>query len=219
MNGAQVAFAVFALLVVCSLVAASLGTVAVEVLLQDDDGGDLDPEEFDASVQEFIAEQREEVERNPNDAQAMASLAELLASDNQLDEAIDWYQRALEIEPNNTSIRLSFAKALAAGAKRADAEVQYKKVIELEPNNYEAHYYLAELYRLWEPPRLDEAAAEYRRVLEIVSPADAFLARQAADVLTALGYATPAPAGTPAVGTPEQATPASMATPATGGSG
>jgi len=203
----QIAFALFGFLVVCSLIAASVGTVALDLMLDDD----ADPEEFAAGANaDLIDELRGEIEDNPEDIRRMSLLAELLAQDGNLDESISWYERALEIDPTATDIRMSFALALKDGNKPVDAELQFLRIIEAEPENFEAHYYLAELYQFWEPPRVEEAAAHYTRVVEIAP--SAFQAGLSLEQLTALGYATPAAAATP-VGTPE-ATP--VATPTEG---
>jgi cytochrome c-type biogenesis protein CcmH/NrfG len=194
MNRAQVAYAALGFLVVCSMVAASVGVLATDVLFQGDD----DPQEFDlnADNDDLIDEYRADLEENPNDAPKMALLAELLYYDGEVDESIAWYQRALELEPDNTAIRLSFATILAEADKPNDAELQFQKVLEVEPNSFEAHYYLAELYRFWDPPRHDEAADHYLRVIEIAPTS--YLAQVSGEQLVALGYATPAPSGSPA---------------------
>ena len=195
MNRAQLAFALFGLLGVCSLIAASVGTVAFTLMIDDDgDDGEI---EADAGS-ELVEGLRADIERNPSDVASMALLGELLSYDGQLDEAIGWYERALGIEPGNTQVRLSFARVLKDGGKPADAELQFRRVIEAEPGNIEAHYYLAELYRDWTPPRTDEAAAHYQQVIAIGPTA--YLASLAREQLTALGYEIPvaSPVATPA---------------------
>jgi cytochrome c-type biogenesis protein CcmH/NrfG len=168
--------------------------------------GDREPEEAaDGATDDLIEEQRARLEENPNDVGAMGLLAELLAYDGKLSEAIAWYQKALELDPTNTAIRLAFGQTLAEADLRNDAELQFLKVLQAEPSNYEAHYYLAELYRFWDPPRSDDAAFHYRRVIEIAP--DAFLATRSGEMLVMMGYATPARSGSPAATPPANATP------------
>lgn len=195
MNRAQIAFALFGLLGVCSLLAASVGTVALELILDNEgDGGEFAIDAGD----ELVDGLRQDIERNPTDVASMALLAELLSYDGRLDEAIGWYEQALAIEPDNTRVRLSFARVLKDGGKRADAELQFRIVIEAEPGNVEAHYYLADLFRGWDPPRTDEAAAHYLRVIEMAPTA--YLAGLSREQLTVLGFEVPAasPPATPA---------------------
>jgi tetratricopeptide (TPR) repeat protein len=199
LSRAQAIFAVVTLLVVCAVVGGSVGTVVVDAL--NSDGGDVDPEEFNASTRDdFIEEIRATVEANPNDAAAMSLLANVLAQDDRIDEAIDWYEKSLAVDPNNAQVRLSFALSLAEAGKRADAEVQYRRILDNDPNQAEAWYYLGELYRGWNPPRTDDAVAAFRQVLAVAP--GAVIAERATESLAALGVATPAAtpagAGTPA---------------------
>ncbi|GIW03534.1 MAG: hypothetical protein KatS3mg059_0154 [Thermomicrobiales bacterium] len=192
LNRAQLAFAMLALLTVCSLLAAAVGTVVVDELTnpRDNDTITLDQSQTD----EVEAEFRRAVEANPTDASAAAALANYLANTGRLTEAIGWYERALRLDPGNMEIRLDFARALAEGDKRKDAELQFQKVLAAQPENAQAHYDLAELYRHWVPPRIDDAVAEYRLTMQ--TGPDTLVAELAAKALQELGYATPGP-GTP----------------------
>ena len=199
MPRAQVIFAIVALLVVCAVVGGSVGTVIVDAIKSDNP--DVDPEEFNASTRDdFINEMRATVEANPADAAAISLLANVLAQDGRIDEAIDWYEQSLAADPTNAQVRLSFALSLAEAGKRADAEVQYRRILEDDPNQAEAWYYLGELYRGWNPPRTDEAVAAFQQVL-MLAPG-AVIAQRASESLAAMGVATPmaTPSATPAAG-------------------
>ena len=195
LEAARVVAAVFVLLVVCSLVAAGLGTVVLERQ------GPEEPEEepLNAGGENFERSLRDAIEADPGDAQAMASLANLLATEGDLSEAVDWYERALALDPGNARIRLDFATSLSGAGNRPDAELQFRRVLELDPSSVEASFYLAELYREWQPARNEEAIGLYRRVVEAAP--DSYLAGRAREELTRLGaeVATPVNAvmGTP----------------------
>lgn len=175
------------------MLAGTLGAAVFDLLGQtgsDENASTLDePTELEQSL-------RDRIVADPNDAASIAELANLLVNAGDLTEAILWYEKALAAEPTNTTIRLDFARSLADGGKQRDAEVQFRRVLADEPDNVEAHFYLGNLYRDWEPPRPDEAIAEYRRVLELRP--DSYLAQLANDTLVALGAATPVAVGTPA---------------------
>lgn len=199
MSRAQAIFVVVTLLVVCAVVGGSVGTVVVDALNSDD--GDVDPEEFNAATRdEFVNDLRATVAANPADAAAMSLLANVLAQDGRIDEAIDWYEQSLAVDPSNAQVRLSFALSLAEAGKRADAEVQYRRILESDPNQAEAWYYLGELYRGWNPPRTDEAVAAFQQVITIAP--GAVISQRAMESLAAMGIATPGatPAATPAAG-------------------
>lgn len=188
LGNAQAAFVVVSLLVVCAIAGGSVLTIVVDAIQSND--ADVDPEEFNAGARdEFVSELQETVDANPDDAAAMGLLANVLAQDGQIDEAIDWYERSLGIDPGNVAVRLSFAVSLTEAGKQADAEIQYKKILEADPSQAEARYYLGELYRTWSPPRPDEAVAELLQVLALAP--GSVIAERAAESLGALGVATP----------------------------
>ena len=189
----QIAATVLGLLVVCSLLAGTLGAAVFDLLGQT--GGEESQSTLDEAT-ELEQSLRDRIVANPNDAASMAELANLLANGGEVTEAILWYEKALAAQPANTTIRLDFARSLAEGGKQRDAEVQFRRVLTDEPNNVEAHYYLGELYRSWQPPRADEAVSEYRRVVELRP--DSYLAQRATEALIELGAATPGAVGTPA---------------------
>lgn len=102
---------------------------------------------------------------DPNDAVALVSLANLLALDGNLPEAIGLYERALAVEPENAATRRSFALALAQAGNLADAELQYRRVLDANPNDAEALLFLGQVYERWSPPRFGDAAAAYARAV------------------------------------------------------
>ncbi len=198
MGRAQAAFMIVSVLMVCVIVGGTLLTVIIDAVQSSDD--DADPEEFNASARDdFVDSLRATVEANPNDAAAMGLLANVLAQDGRIDEAIDWYERSLGIDPTSVQIRLSFALSLADAGKPVDAEVQYRKIIEADPAQAEAWYYLGELYRTWAPPRLDDAVDAYLTVLTLAP--GSVIADRANEALAELGIGTPT--ASPAAATPE----------------
>ncbi len=185
---------VFVTLIVCSLIAASVGDFFLNrqpTSPEDEVSNGADDGEFEESL-------RAELQRNPENATAMANLANFLANSTRLDEAIDLYERSLAVDPNAVQVRLDFAATLANAGKPNDAEVQYRRAIEVDPQSVEAHFYLAELYRAWEPSRQNEAIERYRQTIDLAP--DAFLAERAQDELQRLGAGGGTP-GPGAVGT------------------
>jgi len=193
------------LLIVCSIIGAGVASVWQDRSRREngENGGVTAPDQaaggFERSLRDAIA-------ADPGDVTALASLANLLANDGQIAEAIDLYEDALAFEPDNATIRFDFATSLAQAGRRPDAELQFRRVIAADPASVEAHFYLAELYRTWQPPRTDEAAALYRRVIGF-GP-DAYLADRATDELRRIGAApSPSPAtppGSPTAGVLEE---------------
>lgn len=138
---------------------------------------------------DLIAEQETVVAANPDDVDQVVLLANLLANTGKMNEAIDWYERAIDLAPDDPSIRLDFARSLQANGMRTDAEEQFQLVLQQEPDSLPGHYYLAKLYMDWQPRRQEEAIEHFRRVLEI-NP-ESFLAEQARVELDSMNQTTP----------------------------
>ncbi len=198
MGRTQAAFVVVSLLVVCAIAGGGVLTIVADALQSDDI--DVDPEEFNADTRnEFIDDLRATVDANPDEPAAMGLLANVLAQDGRIDEAITWYERSLAIDPTNVQVRLSFALSLAEAGKSADAEIQYRRILENDPAQAEAHYYLGELYVSWEPSRPNDAIVEFQQVLTLAP--GSVIADRAFASLSALGVATPSAATPDATGT------------------
>jgi len=193
-------FAIFAVLTVLSLVVGLVGVAIVDELTT---ANTDDPIEFSADEPgEYEQQLRDAVAENPDDPAALKDLAVFLSNSGKLDESIEWYEKALALNPNDAILRLAFADALANGGKRSDAELQYKKAIQVQQNNPQAHFGLAELYRMWSPPRTEDALVEYNKTIEV--GADSYVAELAAQQIAALSGGTPSPEASPATleGTP-----------------
>ncbi|MGH2534027.1 MAG: tetratricopeptide repeat protein [Thermomicrobiales bacterium] len=195
MDRTQLAFTILAFIIVFSMIAATVSYALIETNAFD--SADDDDVFENSDVQgDLEAQARAAVEARPDDPRALSNLANLLANLGNPEESITWYERALAVTPDDASLRLDFAQTLVSANKPNDAELQFEKAIELDPNNPQSHYYLAELYQMWDPPRSDDAIAAYLRVIE-VGP-DTYVADQSREQLVAMGVATPSPAASPA---------------------
>lgn len=190
----NVAFVVVSSLVICSLLAAGLvGAIQLDLL-----GGDSpDDEVINDPNEDVIADAQTAVAQDPDNFEQLLLLGNLLGNSNRVDESIPIYEQAIALRPDDATARFSFARVLDDGGMKADAEVQYLKAIELNPDYQAAHYYLAEMYRLSQPSRVQEAIPHYQRAIEI--DPGSFMAEQSSNQLTAVGAGTP---GSPSAATP-----------------
>lgn len=185
-NRLQLTYVILSALVVCSLIAVALATVDLGELF----GGSGDDEaNWEDPNADLIAEQQTVVAQKPDDVDEIVFLANLLGNTGRITEAVPYYERAVSLAPNDVGIRIDFARTLSDAGLREDAEAQFQVAIEQDPESQPAHYYLAELYRLGEPPRNDDAIAHYQRVVEIDDTT--FLADRARATLTTLTAGTP----------------------------
>lgn len=180
----NIVYVVVSGLVICSMLAVALATIDFTNLW-----GEGEQDVIVDPNADLIAEQQTVVAQSPDDVDQVLLLANLLANTGQMNEAIDWYEKAIQLAPDDPGVRLDFARSLQANGMKPDAEEQFMLVLEQEPDSLSGHYYLAKLYLDWQPRRQDEASEHFQRVLEI-NP-DSFLAEQAKLELESMNQTTP----------------------------
>src|SRR5699024_6848724 len=185
-NRFQVVYIVVTALVICSMLALALTSIDFGTLFNgdEDDGNYIDPNA------DLIADQETVVAHDPENVDEIVLLANMLAQTGKIQEAIPWYAKALDLAPGNAGIRLDFARSLASADLQTDAEAQFKHVLDAEPDNQMAHYYLAELYMNWEPPRKEDAFGHYQRAAEI--DPSSFLGERAQNRVETMTFGSPA---------------------------
>ncbi|MHC4640012.1 MAG: tetratricopeptide repeat protein [Planctomycetota bacterium] len=105
--------------------------------------------------------------------------ANILKNKEQLEEAIEHFDKALQLRPNSPEVHNNLGNALGQLEKIDEAVKHYKMALKLRPNFAEAHYNLAVL--LARLGKTDEAIASYREALRY-RPKDV-------DTLSNLGFA------------------------------
>jgi tetratricopeptide (TPR) repeat protein len=74
------------------------------------------------------------------------SLARVLDQEQQWEESIKEYRKALEISPNNADIYAAMARTYLSQRNRAEAEKAAQRAVEISPNNLSAHRLLGDIY-------------------------------------------------------------------------
>jgi Flp pilus assembly protein TadD len=77
--------------------------------------------------------------QNPNQSSAYLGLGQLLEKQNQLDDAIRNYSKAVELNPTDTGFLL-LGRALERVGRRAEALAAYQAALKLSPENPEAQH-------------------------------------------------------------------------------
>ncbi len=95
--------------------------------------------------------------------------AELYAQEGDYQQAITHFTESLRLDPEAAEIWVAFGEMLLSGGYVADAGVAAERAIALEPNGASAARLLAGVR--WAQGRIEEAAAEYRR-LAVLDPED-----------------------------------------------
>lgn len=105
------------------------------------------------------------IARNPESWMAHINLANTIAVNGRINEAIAHYGKALEINPNVSEAHYDFGKTLAEIGRVDEAVAHYSKALEITPNYAEAHYNLGNTFlRMGRP---EQAIAHLQRAVEI----------------------------------------------------
>src|SRR5262245_16592398 len=125
------------------------------------------------------------VEKNPEDVEAMARLARVLARQARVPEAQQWLDKALKLAPSRKDLRLAFIEQLVDEQRYAEAIQQYAELDKADPNN---PYYLRDWGKLTlrdssrpKDERQKEAERIWRRLVA-ARPNDPLIATQVADL-------------------------------------
>jgi tetratricopeptide (TPR) repeat protein len=105
------------------------------------------------------------IEIDPNASLARTALANVLAAENRLDEAIEQYQRSLSINPRSLEADNNLGMALTRQGRFEEAMVHYRRAIDINPEHYEAHNNLGVL--LARQGNSAAAIEHFRRSVEI----------------------------------------------------
>src|SRR4029453_18016938 len=80
--------------------------------------------------------------RDPNLAEAHATLATVLWNQRRLDQAIAEYEVALRLQPDVADVHANYGLALASAGRLADAIKKFERAFEFYPSNANAQEYL-----------------------------------------------------------------------------
>jgi tetratricopeptide (TPR) repeat protein len=114
---------------------------------------------------EGVAVYEEGVRLDPKNAELMNGLGWRFDQRQDADRALPWYDRALETAPGFLAARINRANLLARIGRMDAAEKDARTAAELSPQNAQPLLVLGNVCAM--SGRLGEAAAQYRRALEI----------------------------------------------------
>lgn len=106
----------------------------------------------------------EALRRMPNLAMSYHNLGEVEQDQGKGTEAHQWFLQALQLEPSSPLFHTSLAKSFRSRNDSVEAETHLLQALRLAPNYFEARLALGQLRA--DQGRLDEASAEFERVLE-----------------------------------------------------
>jgi len=105
------------------------------------------------------------ISENPNVTFLYNLMGVILAEQNKLEEAIEFYEKGIKIDPNFSMIYNNLGLLYANKNENTKAEVFYKKSISLNYKNPEAHNNLGSLYKSFD--RFNDAISCYKEAIKI----------------------------------------------------
>ena len=90
-----------------------------------------------------LKQYQEAVTRNPQDAESLSNLGQVLVRMNRVEEALPFFQRALAIVPDRWSYQFNLARALGLLGRMNDAITAYRRAQQLFPDDYVTTFNLA----------------------------------------------------------------------------
>jgi tetratricopeptide (TPR) repeat protein len=83
------------------------------------------------------------VQRNPQDAESLSNLGQVLVRMNRTEEALPYFQRALAILPDRWAYQFNLARALGLLGRMDEAITAYRRAQQLFPDDYVTTFNLA----------------------------------------------------------------------------
>lgn len=113
---------------------------------------------------------RQAIEANPNDADALNNLGQVLARTGKAAEALPYFERAITLYPNVWTYRFNLAHAYGQTGDWARAVTEYRSAGELFPDDYATQFNLA--MALHKQGREAEAVPAYLKAI-MLAPGEA----------------------------------------------
>ena len=134
--------------------------------------------QYEEAAQEFQAE----LANVPNNAQALAFLADSKMKLNDREAALPLLKKAAAIDPDLEIAHIDLAAVYSDSGRNVEALRELKVAARLKPNDVNVHWRLARLYQAM--GRKDEAKLEFDRTKNLTKAADASVFRQLNNVRT-----------------------------------
>ena len=95
--------------------------------------------DYASSLQQYMLA----IEKNPNDAESLSNLGQVLVRMNRTGEAIPYFQRAVALIPNRWAYEFNLARALGLMGRADESIAGYRRAQQLFPDDYVTTFNLA----------------------------------------------------------------------------
>ena len=118
----------------------------------------------DGNIEEAIHSYQEELRHNDS-AALHEELAELLAKQNRIDEAISHYETAVKLAPDEGEFQFNLGMALMSKNRLDDAAGHFQRAIDLIPDSAQSDYRLGLVHQIQK--KFGPALGEYQKALDL----------------------------------------------------
>lgn len=119
-------------------------------------GGDMATME---AVQKQIASLKEQVEKNPNDAEALTHLGDFYFDAGMYDQATEYYEKALALKPGDVNVQTDLGTALRNIGQPREAMRLFEESVKAQPDHWKGWFNIGivSLYDLHDFERAKDA--------------------------------------------------------------
>ena len=114
-----------------------------------------------------LAELQSCIATNPDNLQCNIDLAAYYYEKQQWGQAQTLYERAIRLDPHNVSVLVRLAGTYIYQQEFEQASTTLRQAADLQPDSPEIHLLLGLSLSRLDPPRTNEAVAEWRKVIEL----------------------------------------------------
>jgi tetratricopeptide (TPR) repeat protein len=92
--------------------------------------------------QQRVQQLRAQADRNPRDVESLIELGFLYFEQQNFEEAVNWYGRALEVDPNDVGVRTDMGTAMFNLGRVDDSIAEFRKSLQVDPTHPQALFNL-----------------------------------------------------------------------------
>lgn len=128
------------------------------------------PSQQEQAMMSQLTELMAEVERNPDNASALAELAHIFMLMEAWERSLHFWEKLLELEPDDPMALNQAGFCLFQLERHQEAVAYFEKLLGLDPDNYHSHFNLGIIFKYYLNDQ-DRAEKHFQAILEI-SPDD-----------------------------------------------
>jgi Flp pilus assembly protein TadD len=120
---------------------------------------------MEGDIDSALHHYKDALTNNPNDAETLSNLGQLLVREGHADQALAYFNRAIQLNPDRWAYIFNRGRANAVLERWAESIADYRRAQELFPNDYATTFNLAQA--LHKSGDDDAAVKEYQKAIDL----------------------------------------------------